>query len=79
MQVEYDATVRLQMVIGTSLQELDLISDSAKRLIERIVNDHANEMIAEALGADPREIEAMARSLAVWWETPASHPASRLA
>ena len=79
MQVEYDATVRLQMVIGTSLQELDLISDSARRLIERIVNDHANEMIAEALGADPREIEAMARSLAAWWRTPASQPASRLA
>lgn len=70
MQVEYDATVRLQMVIGTSVQELDLIIGSAKRLIERIVNDHANEMIAEALGADPREIEAMAPSLAAWLEDP---------
>ena len=70
MQVEYDATVRLQLVIGIALQELDLISDSAKRHIERIVNDHANEMIAEALGADPREIEAMERSLAAWSEDP---------
>lgn len=70
MQVEYDATVRLQLVIGTALQELDLVSDSAKRLIERIVNDHANEMIAEALGADPREVEAMARSLAAWSQDP---------
>ncbi len=61
---------RLERSVEASLAELRLIELSIEGRTRRVVEDHANEVMAEALGARPAEMEAMSQRLAAWWEDP---------
>lgn len=61
---------RMERLVEASLAELRLIERSIEGRIKRVVEDHANEVMAEALGARPAEIDAMSQRLATWWEDP---------
>ena len=63
-------TQRLEQLLETSRAELTLLNESIEGRTRRVVDDHANELLAEALGAGPTEVEAMSKQLASWWEDP---------
>lgn len=63
-------TQRLEQLLETSRAELTLLKESIDGRTRRVVDDHANELLAEALGAGPTEVEAMSKQLASWWEDP---------
>lgn len=60
----------LEQLLETSLAELRLLKKSVEGRTRRAVEDHANEVLAEALGAGPDEVDAMAKRLDSWWEDP---------
>lgn len=62
--------MRMERLVEASLAELRLIQRSIEGRTRRVIEDHANEVMAEALGARPAEVEAMSRRLARWWEDP---------
>lgn len=62
--------LRMTQLVETSLAELRLLRQSIETRTRRTVSDHANEVLAEALGAGPDEIDAMAMRLQSWWEDP---------
>lgn len=61
---------RMERLVEASLAELRLIELSIEGRTKRVVEDHANEVVAEALGARSEQIDAMSRRLATWWEDP---------
>lgn len=61
---------RMERLLEASLAELRLIELSIEGRTRMVVEDHANEVMAEALGARPAEIEVMSQRLATWWEDP---------
>lgn len=61
---------RMERLVEASLAELRLIELSIEGRTRRVVEDHADEVMAEALGARSAEIEAMSHRLATWWEDP---------
>lgn len=61
---------RMERLVEASLAELRLIELSIEGRTKRVVEDHANEVMAEALGAHSAEIEAMSQRLAAWWQDP---------
>lgn len=61
---------RVERLVEASLAELRLIELSIEGRTRRVIEDHANEVLAEALGARSTEIEAMSQRLATWWEDP---------
>lgn len=61
---------RMERLVEASLAELRLIELSIEGRTRRVIEDHANEVLAEALGARSTEIEAMSQRLATWWEDP---------
>lgn len=61
---------RMERLVEASLAELRLIKLSIEGRTKRVVEDHANEVVAEALGARSEQIDAMSRRLAAWWEDP---------
>lgn len=61
---------RIERLIEASLAELRLIELSIEGRTRRVIEDHANEVLAEALGARSTEIEALSQRLATWWEDP---------
>lgn len=61
---------RMERLVDASLAELRLIVLSIKGRTRRVVDDHANEVMAEALGARSKQIDAMSHRLATWWEDP---------
>jgi tRNA A37 threonylcarbamoyladenosine biosynthesis protein TsaE len=63
-------TQRLEQLLKTSRAELRLLKESIEGRTRRVVDDHANELLAEALGAGPAEVEAMSKQLTSWWEDP---------
>lgn len=64
------STQRLERLLETSLAELSLLRESIEGRTRHVVEDHANELLAEALGAAPDEVEAMSKQLSSWWEDP---------
>ncbi len=70
LELALTISARLEQVLETSLAELKLLTQSVERRIRRVVDDHANEMLAEALGAGPAEVNAMSKRLKTWWEDP---------
>lgn len=64
------ASIRLEQVVAAAREELRIIRHSIVVRTESVVEHHANEVRAEALGAGPDEIEAMANRLQRWWEDP---------
>jgi len=70
LDVAQAATIRMTQLLDTSLAELRLLKQSIETRTRRTVSDHANEVLAEALGAGPDEVEAMAVRLQSWWEDP---------
>ena len=61
---------RFEQLIETSLAELKLLQQSVERRVRRAVDDHANEVLSEALGAGPDEVDAMSKRLQFWWQDP---------
>ncbi|MGE0305421.1 MAG: LeoA/HP0731 family dynamin-like GTPase, partial [Acidimicrobiia bacterium] len=61
---------RLRRLTEASLAELRLLEQSIDRRTRRVVEDHAEEVLIEALGAGPDEVQAMAKRLESWWEDP---------
>ena len=61
---------RMERLVEASLAELRLIELSIEGRTRRVIEDHANEVLAEALGARSTEIEAMSQRLATWWKDP---------
>lgn len=70
LDVAQAAAVRLTQLVETSLAELRLLRQSIETRTRRTVSDHANEVLAEALGAGPDEVDSMAMRLQSWWEDP---------
>ena len=64
------ASERLEQLMETSLAELRLLMHSIERRIGRAVDDHANEVLAEALGSGPAEVAPMSKRLRTWWNDP---------
>ena len=64
------ASDRLEQLMETSLAELRLLMQSIERRIGRAVDDHANEVLAEALGSGPAEVAPMSKRLRTWWNDP---------
>lgn len=65
-----NAADRVSRLLETSLAELHLLEQSIESRTRRTVNDHASEMITEALGAGPDQADALAKKLESWWEDP---------
>lgn len=61
---------RMERLVEASLAELRLLESSIEGRTRRVVEDHANEVVAEALRARSEQIDAMSRRLATWWEDP---------
>ena len=61
---------RFEQLIETSLAELRLLQQSVESRVRRAVDDHANEVLSEALGAGPDKVDAMAKRLQFWWQDP---------
>ncbi|WP_341953384.1 GTPase [Salinibacterium sp. TMP30] len=61
---------RLKQLMESSLAELRLMMQSIERRIRRVVDDHANEILSEALGSGTAEVAAMSKRLKTWWEDP---------
>lgn len=61
---------RFEQLTETSLAELKLLQQSVEQRIRRAVEDHANEVLAEALGAGPEQVDAMSKRLQFWWLDP---------
>jgi len=62
--------MRMERLVEASLAELRLIQRSIEGRTRRVIEDHANEVLAEALGARSAEVEAMSQRLVSWWEDP---------
>lgn len=65
-----NAAERASRLLETSLAELHLLEQSIESRTRRTVNDHASEIITEALGAGPDQADALASKLESWWEDP---------
>ncbi|NUU18470.1 hypothetical protein HP550_14530 [Cellulomonas humilata] len=61
---------RFEQLMETSLAELRLLEQSVERRVRGAIDDHANEVLAEALGAGPDEVETMSKRLQFWWQDP---------
>ena len=61
---------RFEQLIETSVAELKLLQQSVERRVRRAVDDHANEILSEALGAGPDQVDAMSKRLQFWWQDP---------
>lgn len=61
---------RMERLVETSLAELRFIQLSIEGRTRQVIEDHANEVLVEALGARFTEMEAMSQRLATWWEDP---------
>ncbi len=68
--IDIAASVRLEQLVATAREELRIIRQSIVVRTRSVVEHHANEVRAEALGAGPDEVEAMAERLQSWWEDP---------
>ena len=64
------AVDRASRFLEASLAELHLLEQSIESRTRRTVNDHASELITEALGAGPDQADALAKKLESWWEDP---------
>lgn len=64
------AVVRMTQLLETALAELRLLGQSIISRTRRAVNDHANEILGEALGAGPDDVDAMSMRLQSWWDDP---------
>ena len=64
------ASIRLEQLAAAARGELRIIRQSIVVRTRSVVAHHANEVRAEALGAGPDEVEAMAERLRSWWEDP---------
>lgn len=64
------AGVSLEKTFSSALAELGQLKQSIAARAQRLVDEHADDVIGEALGAGPQEVEAMAANLATWWEDP---------
>lgn len=64
------ARARLERLVEISLAELRLLTRSIKGRTRRVAEDHASEVLAEALGAGPDAVDVMAKRLDTWWEDP---------
>jgi predicted GTPase len=63
-------TQQLEQLLTTSHAELRLLKGSIEQRIRHVIDDHATEVLDEALGAAPAEAEATAEQLRSWWEDP---------
>lgn len=63
-------TGRLEQLLQASRAELTLLRGSIEQRIARAIGDHANEVLAEALGAGPNEVEVMSKRLQLWYQDP---------
>ena len=68
--IDIAASVRLEQLVAVAREELRIIRQSIVVRTRSVVEHHANEVRAEALGAGPGEVEAMAERLQSWWEDP---------
>lgn len=64
------AGLSLESMFSAALAELGQLKESIAARAQRLVDEHADDVIGEALGAGPQEVEAMAENLAAWWEDP---------
>lgn len=64
------AGASLESTLSAALAELGQLKQSIAARAQRLVDEHADDVIGEALGAGPQEVEAMAENLATWWEDP---------
>lgn len=62
--------IDLATTYDEGLAELRLLMKSLTRQVEQLVDDHANELIGEALGAGPEEADAVADAFEEWWRDP---------
>lgn len=64
------AGASLESTFSAALAELRQLKQSMAARAQRLVDEHADDVIGEALGAGPQEVEAMAANLATWWKDP---------
>ncbi|GAA1510994.1 putative GTPase [Agromyces terreus] len=62
--------MRLGQLAETSLAELRLLTRSTERRIRSAVEEHAREMVEEAVGAAPSEVTSVTKRLQTWWDDP---------
>lgn len=63
-------SARLDQLTETSRAELRLLTHSTERRIRSVVEDHAAEMLEEAVGAPPSEVSSVSKRLQSWWDDP---------
>ena len=56
--------------ISTAQAELDQLRGSIDARAQMLIDEHADDLIGEALGAGPAEVHALAENLASWWKDP---------
>lgn len=61
---------QLNQLAETSLAELRLLTRSTERRIRSAVEEHAREMVEEAVGAAPTEVTSVTKRLQTWWDDP---------
>lgn len=61
---------RFERLWETVLTELRLLTQSVEGRTRRVVDDHANEILGEALGSPPDEVDALSKQLQSWWQDP---------
>ena len=65
----------LNGLYGDALAQLRVLKLALRGRCELLVEEHANEMVAEALGAGPSEAAAIGEALQAWWADPRLHAA----
>lgn len=70
LQAEVADCIDLATTYDEGLADLRLLMKSLIRQVEQLVDDHANELIGEALGAGPEEADALADAFEEWWRDP---------
>lgn len=67
---ESAAGASVDAALVTAVAELAQLRQSITARAQQVVDEHADDVIGEALGAGPQDIEAMAENLAEWWTDP---------